>query len=164
MQLVTPVTFATGKVSLSPSSGSLEESRDLQAFLDLALARGGRLLRQLQKQLRSADDIPIQNNLRNGVGFGYGVDPLEKFGADRVVFDVEGEVRDLLLRELVFELFACGAPLGDEGDDAGRGWLSGGFEKVDALLLGREELLRGQRLPGPDPHEAEHCYQKGVSK
>lgn len=121
------------------------------------------LLRQLQKQLRSADYISIQNNLGDRVGFGYGVDPLEKFGADRVVFDVEGEVGDVVLGELVFELFACGAPLGDEGDDTGRGGLANRFEKIDAFLLGREELLRSERLPGPYTHEAEHCYQQGVS-
>ncbi len=79
------------------------------------------------------------------------------------MFDVEGEVGDVVLGELVFELFACGAPLGNEGYDAGRWGLADRFQKVDPFLLGREELLRGERLPGPYPHETEHCYQKGVS-
>lgn len=93
----------------------------LRAFLDLPLSSGCRLLRELHKELRSADDISIKDNLWDRIGVGDGADLFEKLRADRVVFDVEGEVGDVILGELVFEVLARRAPLRDEGDDAGSG-------------------------------------------
>ena len=89
-------------------------------FLARRELRGPGGTRICQKQLRSADDIPIQDNLRDRVGLGYGIDLFEKLRADRIVLYVEGEVGDVVFVELVFELLARWAPLGDEGDDAGR--------------------------------------------
>ncbi len=43
------------------------------------------------------------------------------------MFNVEGEVGDVVLGELVLELFARRAPLGNEGDDAGRRRLACGL-------------------------------------
>ncbi len=102
-------------------------SRVPRAFPNLPLSSGCRLLRELHEELRSADDISIKDNLWNGIGVSDGIDLFEKLCADRVVFDVEGEVGDVILGELVFEVLARRAPLGNEGDDAGGRGLAYGF-------------------------------------
>lgn len=77
----------------------------------------GRPPRQLQKQLRLADDILIEDDLGHRVGAGDIRRAAKELPRRGVFLYVEGEVRDVVGRQFVLKLFARWAPLGSEGDD-----------------------------------------------